>query len=200
MAVYQLHDGGFNPLLWSQNGQNPQGLPKCDQVDAPASHYSLPYKAILKSINQTEVSGGCECKDCTPLAVGDVVTIGKIPGGSALMHVQWDVLQADKTLELDLEVRKTNSLTTAGTVIATSLGNEVRDGANFTPTYFSKYGVTCPGKDCYGNVTNTGGFDHAMLVLVVKALPTGGTGGCSLKCSVFGNAKMDFGYTVSDLK
>jgi hypothetical protein len=200
MAIFQMHDGGLNPLLWSQNGSNPQGIPKCSQEDIVASHYTWPFKTVIKHVGQTNMGDGCECKDCTPVAVGDVITIGKIPAGQSLNQVQWDVISPDPTFKFDLEVRKDVDLTVAGTVIHAGLGTAVEDGADFTHTYFSKYAVPCPGKDCYGNATTAGGYDHAMIVMVVKALPTGGQGGCSLKCSPLGSLKFDLKYVVGDLR
>jgi hypothetical protein len=200
MTVFQMHDGGLNPLLWSQGSQNPQGLPKCDQQDVIASHYVIPYKAVIKHVGQTNMGDGCECKDCTPVAVGDVITLIKLPGGQSLNQIQWDVKRADPTFKFDLEIRKDTDLTAPGTVVFAGLGTAIADGADFTPHYYSKYAVPCPGKDCYGVANTAGGYDHAMIVMVVKTLPTGGQGGCSLKCNPLGSLQMDLAAVVGDLR
>lgn len=202
MAVYQFHEGGKDPsILGPQSAAKGQGLPACDTSITPAVYNTLPWKHIKRCIMPDQFSDGCICTDDLTLAVGDVLTLGIIPGGSTLAHVQWDVCKADPTFEFDLEIRKVANLTAAGTVVEAGLGKVVADGAENPNVYFSKYGVaTCPGKDCYGNANNAAGFDHGALVAVVKALPTGAAAGCNAKKSVFGSAEFCVSYIVSDLR
>lgn len=202
MAVYQFHEGGKDPsILGPQAAEKGQGLPACDAKFTPATHNTLPFKHIKRCIAPDQFSDGCICTDDITLAVGDVLTLGLIPGGQSLTHVQWDVCKADPTFEFDLEIRKVATLATAGTVVKAGLGTAVADGAANPNVYFSKYGVaTCPGKDCYGAAANAAGYDHGALVAVVKALPTGAAAGCNAKKSVFGSAEFCVSYVVTDLR
>ena len=196
MTIRQMHEGGLNPFLFNQNGRDPQGLPKCDLELAVVNHNAEARETVIKKIGQTDFNSGCECKDCEPLAIGDVVTLGVVPGGSMLTVVQWDLIQPDPTLLFDLEMRKVATIATAGQPIATGFGPTVIDGAVDVNQFFSKYGTPCVGKDCNGKSVNGKGYDHGIIVMVVKALPTGGTGGCNIKCNPFGSLKFDLRYEV----
>lgn len=202
MAIIQLHEGGANPFLYEAYcDPKGQGLPKCDTPTNPTTHNTYPYKHIRKVFNRSdEFVGGCICKDCPPVAVGDVITLGVVPGGTSLKDVQWDVINPDPTFEIDLEVRKVADLNAAGTVLAAGLGGQIEDGAASPNLYFSKYGVPCNGKDCYGDAVTADGFDHGVIVAVVKALPTGAPSGCSVGCAPFGTLQFQLGYIVTDLR
>jgi hypothetical protein len=204
MSIIQNHSGGSNPWINANNGAAVgQGLPTCDRRRDPTIHNNYPYKLLINRFNQDELGGGgCICIDCTPLVVGDVITLIELGGGKSLREVQWDVKQADPTFSFDLEIRKVSDLNAAGVVVQAGLGTAVTDGAEALDLYFSKYGVPCAGKDCYGRdiVPVPGGFDHAMLVAVVKALPTGSATGCKASCAPMGTTQMDVFAAVSDFK
>lgn len=197
MAIRQMHEGGLNPFLFNQNGRDPQGLPACSQEQAVVNHNIRSRQLVIKKIGQTDFNNGCECKDCEPLAIGDVVTLGVVPGGSLLTVVEWDVIQPDPTLLFDLEIRRVSTIATAAaTPQEAGLGIAQTDGAEVVNRFFSKYGTPCVGKDCNGKAVTSGGYDHGIIVMVVKALPTGGTGGCSIKCNPFGSLKFDLRYEI----
>jgi hypothetical protein len=204
MSIIQMHEGGRNPFINANNGDAVgQGLPTCNIRRDPTFHNTLPYKHIIKRFNQDDIGGGgCICLDCTPLVVGDVITLGEVAGGTALKDVLWDVFATDPTFQIDLEVRKVSDLSAAGVVLKAGVGAAVEDGMAFPNLYMSKYGVPCAGKDCYGQniVPVPGGFDHGMIVAVVKALPTGAATGCKANCNPLGTLQFNLSYVVTDLR
>lgn len=200
MAIRYFHEG--NPLTNTLGQKSPRVLASCDQELFVNNHNIPTYQSVRVKLGQDDFGDGCVCDDDTPLAIGDVLTLGQIPAGQAIKDVLWHVSKADPTLELTLEVRKNaTAATVAGTSVATSLGNEVRDGFASPNQYFSHYGVaSCAGKDCYGTATTSAGKDHGVLVAVVTALPTGVAGGCSTKAALFGTAQINIAYVVTDLR
>lgn len=209
MKIVQYHQGGVNPAVHSQNGQNPQGLPTCDRKTDPAFHNTFPYKHIIRKFNQDDFGGGCICTDKIDLEIDGIITIGVIPAGTTLKDLQWDVIKTDSTFQVDIEVIKASvvvaagvsgSVVPAGAVVKAGLGEAIEDGAASPNTYFSKYAVPCTGKDCYGVAETKGGLDHGLIVLRVKALPTGVGSGCNADKAAFGTLQANFSYVVTDLR
>jgi hypothetical protein len=201
MAIIQMHEGGLTPYLYSQDGRNPQGLPDCATEDAVVNHNIPPYQHLIKHFKTAEFNdAGCACKDCPPVAVGDVITLAKVPAGQALTAFKWNVYSPDPTFAYDLELRNTSDLTVAGDALGAVTANAQQDGMAFPNAYRSLYNVPCTGKDCEGAVENYQGRDHGMIVAVVTALPTGGQGGCALKCSPLGSHRAKFHAIITDLR
>lgn len=202
MALIFLHDGSINPST-TYVGQ-PTGalsLPKCDDDFQPNMHSTWPYKHIRKVI-KAKAAECCSVQNAA-LAIDDVVTLALVPAGSSAVHLQWDITSGDPTLQFDLELRKAATPLVAGVAVpsSTGLGEKREDNAVALNTYFSKYGTPCAGKDCFdGSATTTDGKDHGVLVMVIKALPTGVSGGCATSLSRFGTFEGVFDLVVTDLR
>lgn len=191
MAVIHYHLGGADPKLWSRNGLHPQGLAKCDEQRNLASHFATPNLLIGRSVPGESMEGGCACRDCEPLVVGDVITLIELPAGTLAQTIAYDVSNPDATFRFDLEVRNITDLTVAGTVVEAGLGGAKKDGAEAVNIYSSKYAEAgCKGRDCLGATTTYDGLDHQMLVMVVKALATPAAG-CNPGCNPVGALKFD---------
>lgn len=204
MAIIYKQNGGLNPVPFVGQKSGQSSVFGCDQDFQTNMHSTYPYKHNRVSIGNTDFGDGCVCTTDEVLAIGDVVVLAEIPAGQMLKEVKYRIGAIDPTLQFDLEVRTSESLTTPAvvdTVIAAGLGELVQDGIVTANRFFSEFGrLLCPGKDCYGTATTGPGRQHGVLTMRITALPTGVPPACATVLKQFGTFQGTFDLVVTDLR